>query len=73
VSNPFDRDDLEYFALVNHERQYSLWPKFAAIPAGWTKAMGPASKADCLAYIEEVWTDMRPQSLVEAMANDVTH
>jgi len=24
-------------------------------------------KADCLTYIEEVWTDMRPKSLRERM------
>ncbi|WP_067542868.1 MbtH family protein [Nocardia crassostreae] len=68
MSNPFDDEDAQFYVLVNEEAQHSLWPVFAAIPGGWTIAHGPASRPDCLAYVETQWTDMRPQSLIDAMA-----
>jgi MbtH protein len=49
--------------LVNHEEQYSLWPADKTVPAGWRKAGKQGTKAECLAYIDEVWTDMRPLSV----------
>ena len=52
--------------LVNDENQHSLWPEFAEVPAGWRSVFGPETKAACLAYVEENWTDMRPASLVAA-------
>ena len=67
MTNPFEDDSADYLVLVNHEGQYSLWPAFREVPEGWT-AVGPqGNRKECLAYIEEVWTDMRPKSLVEAM------
>lgn len=68
MSNPFDDADAQFYVLVNEEAQHSLWPLFAAIPGGWTIAHGPAARRDCLEYVEAHWTDMRPRSLVEAMA-----
>jgi MbtH protein len=56
--------------LINAEGQYSLWPPAAAVPEGWTQAHPPAPRADCLAYVEAHWTDMRPASLRDAMARD---
>ena len=53
--------------VVNDEDQHSLWPAFADVPAGWRKVFGEASRAECLAYVEEHWTDIRPKSLREAM------
>jgi MbtH protein len=67
TTNPFDDDSLEHFVLVNEEGQHSLWPAFAEVPAGWTVVHGRASRQECLAYIEEYWTDMRPKSLIRAM------
>ena len=62
-----DEDTTIYQVVVNHEEQYSIWPADRAMPPGWT-AVGPSGpKAECLAYIEEVWTDMRPLSLRRAM------
>jgi len=55
--------DLKYRVVVNHEEQYSIWPDFRALPAGWRDAGKSGSKAECLAYVEKVWTDMRPLSL----------
>ena len=60
-------DTMTYQVVANHEEQYSIWPADKAIPAGW-RAAGPSGpKAECLAYIKEVWTDMRPLSLRKHM------
>jgi MbtH protein len=67
MSNPFDDPDAEYRVLVNDEGQHSLWPDFAAVPAGWHALHGPDKRQACLDYIESHWTDMRPKSLVDAM------
>ncbi|MEU2515865.1 MbtH family protein [Streptomyces syringium] len=67
MSNPFEDDNASYFVLVNDENQHSLWPAFAEIPAGWTTAFGEDTRAACLEYVEQNWTDMRPKSLIEAM------
>lgn len=70
MTNPFENEDGEYLVLVNHEEQYSLWPAFRDIPAGWT-AVGPRGKRkECLDWIEATWTDMRPKSLRDAMEKD---
>jgi MbtH protein len=52
--------------LVNEEEQYSLWPRDNAIPNGW-RSVKEGTKAECLAYVKEVWTDMRPLSLRKHM------
>lgn len=61
--NPFDDEDGSYVVLVNDEEQHSLWPVFAAVPAGWRVVFGEAARAECLDYIEQNWTDIRPKSL----------
>ena len=64
-----DREDTTvYQVVVNHEEQYSIWPARKEIPAGWRDAGKQGSKDECLAYIKEVWTDMRPRSLREQTA-----
>lgn len=63
----FDRDDASYKVLVNHEEQYSLWPAYKALPAGWRDTGQEGAKADCLAWVERTWTDMRPLSLRQKM------
>jgi MbtH protein len=55
-------DDTVCKVAVNHEEQYSLWPADRGIPLGWRDAGKSGRKAKCLAYIKEVWTDMRPLS-----------
>jgi MbtH protein len=62
MTNPFDNEEGTFFALVNDEGQYSLWPAFADVPAGWTVTQ-EGSRAACLSFIEENWTDLRPRSL----------
>lgn len=56
-----------YKVVVNHEEQYSIWPADRENPLGWNDAGKSGPKAECLAYIEEVWTDMRPLSLRKKM------
>jgi MbtH protein len=64
--NPFDDPGGTFLVLVNDQLQHSLWPAFADIPAGWTVAIGPDSRQNCLDYVEESWTDMRPADLIRA-------
>lgn len=52
-----------YKVVVNPEEQYSIWPADREPPPGWRDTGQSGSKADCLAYIKDVWTDMRPLSL----------
>lgn len=58
-----EEDSTIYDVVINHEEQYSIWPEKLDIPAGWSKAGKRGSKQECLDYIKEVWTDMRPLSL----------
>ncbi len=53
--------------VVNSEEQYSIWLEQKKIPAGWTDAGKSGTKSECLDYINEVWTDMRPLSLRKKM------
>lgn len=70
MTNPFDDDSGRFYALVNDEGQYSLWPTFAEVPAGWRVVFGEDSRQSCLDHIEANWTDMRPLSLVRAMETE---
>jgi MbtH protein len=58
-----EQDTTTYKVVVNHEEQYSIWPAERPNPLGWRDAGRSGPKAECLAYIREVWTDMRPLSL----------
>ena len=62
-----EQDDTIYAVVINHEEQYSIWPVGREIPLGWKEAGKQGPKQDCLDYIEEVWTDMRPLSLRKQM------
>jgi MbtH protein len=69
--SPMTWDDSEdttiYKVVINHEEQYSIWPEDRENPLGWNDVGKSGSKKDCLDYIEEVWTDMRPLSLRKKM------
>jgi MbtH protein len=56
-------DKTVYKVVVNHEEQYSIWRADATMPNGWRDIGKSGTKADCLAHIKEVWTDMRPLSI----------
>ncbi len=63
-----EREDTTiYMAVVNDEEQYSIWPADRELPLGWRDAGKHGLKPEVLAWIEEVWTDMRPQSLRDKM------
>jgi MbtH protein len=66
-----DRDEREdttiYKVVVNHEEQYSIWPADRENALGWNDVGKSGTKEKCLAYIKEVWTDMRPLSLRKKM------
>jgi MbtH protein len=62
-----EEDTTTYTVVVNHEEQYSIWPADRELPLGWTAVGKTGSKQECLDYIEEVWTDMRPLSLRKKM------
>ncbi|GFE67432.1 MbtH family NRPS accessory protein [Chroococcus sp. FPU101] len=61
-------DTTIYRVVVNDEEQYSIWPDYREIPLGWREVGKNGLKQDCLDYIKEVWTDMRPLSLRKKMA-----
>jgi MbtH protein len=64
-----EHDDAAAFKVVlNDEEQYSLWPAGRENPLGWHDAGKAGTREECLAFIRETWTDMRPRSLREAMA-----
>jgi MbtH protein len=58
----------QYIVLINHEEQYSIWPAGKKIPPGWEQVGPTGSEEECVAYVDEHWTDMRPKSLREEMA-----
>ena len=60
----------QYRVVVNHEEQYSLWPATRELPLGWRDAGKEGTREECLAHIEEVWTDMRPLSLRTKMEEE---
>jgi MbtH protein len=63
-----EQEDLTtYKVVVNHEEQYSIWPVDRENPLGWSDAGKSGTKAECLAFVKEVWTDMRPLSVRRLM------
>jgi len=63
-------DTTNYRVVVNHEEQYSIWPADREAPLGWRDGGKTGSKAECLAYVKEIWTDMRPLSLRKKMEEE---
>jgi MbtH protein len=68
MKNLLDDPDGTFVVLVNAEGQHSLWPEQIAVPAGWTSVHGADTRQNCLDYIREDWTDMRPASLRSSTA-----
>jgi MbtH protein len=63
-----EEEDLTvYEVVVNHEEQYSIWPADRELPLGWKRVGKQGLKTECLAHVEQVWTDMRPLSLRRKM------
>lgn len=68
VSQYSDNEDKTiYKVVVNDEEQYSIWPDYSENPRGWNDVGKVGPKVECLTYIKEAWTDMRPRSLRKKM------
>ena len=67
MSTEETEDNRIYKVVVNHEEQYSIWPAERENALGWNDVGKQGTKEECLAYIKEVWTDMRPLSLRQKM------
>ena len=63
-----DNEETVFRVVVNHEEQYSVWPAWRAVPDGWRDTGFSGRRKDCLAHVDEVWTDMRPLSLRKFLA-----
>ena len=68
MTNPFEDENAAYHVLINDEGQHSLWPSFKEVPKGWTIVHRSDGRAACLEFINQHWTDMRPNSLVQRMS-----
>ncbi|KUL30333.1 MbtH family protein [Streptomyces regalis] len=60
TTNPFEDENGTYLVLTNAEGQFSLWPDGITVPGGWDVALTASSRSDCLAYVEDHWTDICP-------------
>ena len=67
MSRDEEEDTTTYKVVVNHEEQYSIYPDDKENPLGWKDVGKIGTKQECLDYIDEVWTDMRPLSLRKKM------
>jgi MbtH protein len=67
-----EQDQLVYKVVINHEKQYSIWPADRENPPDWRDVGKQGPKQKCLDYIKEVWTDMRPLSLRNQMDSPST-
>ena len=66
----WDDPQARFVVVVNNEEQYSIWPDHRDLPAGWRDAGFRGVREECLAHVEQVWTDMRPLSLRRALKAD---
>jgi MbtH protein len=63
----YPEEGMNYKVVINDEEQYSIWPADRENPLGWSDVGKSGTKDECLAYIREVWSDMRPLSLRKKM------
>lgn len=68
MTHILEDDSRTYTAVINHEEQYSFWPADRELPGGWSRVGPQCSRQEVLAYIEKVWTDMRPRSVREKLS-----
>jgi MbtH protein len=70
MSREEQEDNMVFKVVINHEEQYSIWPADKENALGWVDAGKTGTKDECLSYIKDVWTDMRPLSLRKKMDAD---
>ncbi len=70
MSHTEQTDTLRYKVVANQEEQYSIWPSEQPSPLGWREVGQTGSKDECLNYIQQVWTDMRPLSLRQPVGSE---
>ncbi|SCF07774.1 Uncharacterized conserved protein YbdZ, MbtH family [Micromonospora haikouensis] len=68
MTETMESDEQAYQVVLNDEEQYSIWPVDQDLPDGWRPSGVTGLRTECLAHIDEVWTDMRPLSLRRYMA-----
>lgn len=61
-----DDDSIHFLILINDEQQYSIWPNALHTPSGWSHVEGPMPRQQCMDWLGEHWTDLRPQSLTRS-------
>jgi len=66
-----EKQDRIFKVVLNHEEQYSIWPVERENPQGWRDAGKSGPKQECLDFIRDEWTDMRPLSLRQKMESAV--
>jgi len=57
-----EKDNTIYTVVRNDEDQYSIWPADREIALGWHDVGKTGTKQECIDYVYEVWTDLRPLS-----------
>ena len=63
-----DADNPHWLVLINTQGQHALWPISQPAPSGWLEVGPEGLREDCLAYIEQHWTDMRPHRQADSAA-----
>lgn len=62
-----DNGPERWTVLINAEEQHGLFPADLPTPAGWRPTDFTGTEEECVAYVDEHWTDMRPLSLRQAL------
>ena len=63
-----DDEETMFRVVMNEEEQYSIWPAWRPVPGGWRDTGFSGKRKACVAYIDDVWLDMRPLSLRRFLA-----
>jgi MbtH protein len=58
--------ELRFTVVVNDEDQYALYPDDRELPPGWRPAGFGGTEDECVTWVDEHWTDMRPRTVRQA-------
>lgn len=62
MERDIELDTTVYKVVMSELGQYSIWPAYKQSAPGWSETGKQGNKTDCLEYIRNAWTDMRPKS-----------